>query len=162
MGAKSIQWVTSPKITLSEALWGNPHLQLGRPSLKANTSLAIPLFQAIALLVPVSISQDPPQSLCFSQWVLVGSSLAEEVPQVLRVPATSLALVAIAVLVFPSTLVHPLIPVVGFPRDPAPRQAQAPSVAAPAPSRVEKLSFNPVAASPALQVIHALLSPPPR
>lgn len=162
MGEKSTLWDTSPKITLSKALQGCPHLQLGPPSLRANTSPAIPSSPATALPVPISTSQGLLQPSFSSQWALVGLSSVELAPQALRGPVPPLVLASTAVLVFLAALVHPTIPVAVLPRDPAPHQALALSVAAPALSQVEKSFFSPAAASPALLVTLAFLCLPQR
>lgn len=160
MGAKSILWDTSPKITLSKALQGSPPLQLGPPSLRANTFPVTLSSPATALPVPISTSQELPRPSCSSQWALVASSPVELAPQALRGLAPSLVLQSIAVLAFPAVLGHPTIPVAVFPRGPAPHQALALSVAAPVPNPLAKSSFSPVAASPALLVTRAFLFPP--
>lgn len=159
MGAKSTLWDTSPKITLSKALQGCPRLQLDPPSLKANTSPAIPSSPATALPVPISTSQELLQPSCSSQWALVGLSSVE---LALRGPVPSLILTSTAVLVFLAALVHPTIPAAVLPRGPAPHQALALSAAAPALSQVAKSFFSPVAASPALLVTLAFLRLPQR
>lgn len=160
MGAKSILWVTSPRITLSEALQESPPLQQGPPSLRANTFPVTLSSPATALLAPVSTSQELPQPSCSSQWALVGSSPVELAPQALRGLVPSLVLGSTAVPVFPAVLAHPTIPVAVFPRGPAPHQALALSVAPPVPNPLAKSSFSPVAAGPALLVTLALLFPP--
>lgn len=159
MGAKSTLWDTSPKITLSKALQGCPRLQLGPPSLRANTSPAIPSSPATALPVPTSTSRELLQPSCSSQWALVGFSSVE---LALRGPVPTLVLASTAVLVFLAALVHPTIPVAVFPKGPAPHQALALSAAAPALNQAAKSFFSPVAASPALLVTLALLCLPQR
>ena len=160
MGAKSTRWATSPKTAPSKAPQECPPLLPGPLSPRASTSLATPLFPTAALLAPISTSLELPRLRCSSQWALVGSSPAWSALWALRGPAPSPALESPAVPAFPAVLVHLSIPVVVFLRGPAPHQALAPSAAALAPYLVAKSSFSPVAASPALLVTLAFLSPP--